>query len=115
MQYAVSAPQLVVGQWAVATAVASPGDPSYTIPLTKQGGSLQVRIPLGAQPDPEADHHLTVRDPTTERKWARETAKFAEGIGALDVLYEAVDALRDCEWCGLAEHGGHERWCPVVN
>lgn len=60
--YAVVNPNLAMTRWAVAPAVAGPGDPTYTIPRTKQGGSISVRIKLGTQPDPAGDGHLVVRD-----------------------------------------------------
>jgi hypothetical protein len=96
-------------------------------PESEQPQSLRHRRdqdePFHPEPShPVAEHSLS---PSEIRTWARETAAYAEGIGAIDALYEAVDALRDCEWCdcewcdcewcGLNENGGHERWCPVVN
>ena len=86
-------------------------------PESEQPQSLRHRRdqdePFHPEPSqPVAEHSLS---PSEIRTWARDTAAYAEGIGAIDALYEAVDALRDCEWCGLNENGGHERWCPVVN
>jgi hypothetical protein len=62
LSYAIVNPNMPVGNWAVATADATAGDPTYAIPLTKQGGTLQVRCPLGTKPDPSGDGHLTIRD-----------------------------------------------------
>ena len=60
--YAVKTPNMALSDWAVATAEAGAGDPEYSIPRSDQGGSITVRIPLGAMPDPSGDGHLTVRD-----------------------------------------------------
>jgi hypothetical protein len=55
-------PTLSHSQWAVATASSSRSDPVYTIPLLKQGGTIDARIRLGTKPDPAGDGHLTVLD-----------------------------------------------------
>ena len=62
IKYAKVSPNAVINSYAVATAVATASDPTYSIPLTDQGGSISVRIPLGTKPDPGGDGHLTVRD-----------------------------------------------------
>lgn len=67
--YAVLHPNFAMNNWAVATADANTGDPSYSVPLTS-GGKLDatVRIPLGTKPDPSGDGHLTVRDTAAGRE-----------------------------------------------
>lgn len=62
LKYAKVNPNVPTNSYAVATAEASASDPTYAIPLTQQGGSITVRIPLGSRPDPSSDGHLTVRD-----------------------------------------------------
>ncbi len=64
LTYAIVNPNLATNNWAVATADAQASDPTYSIPLTDQGGSITARIPLGTKPDPSGDGHLTVRDVT---------------------------------------------------
>lgn len=60
--YAIVNPNLATTRWAVATAVAGAGDPTYSIPRSQQGGSISVRVKLGTKPDPAGDGHLTIRD-----------------------------------------------------
>jgi hypothetical protein len=62
LSYGLVQPLLGLTQYQVAVADATTSDPTYTIPLTKQGGTITVRVPLGTKPDPQTDGHLTVRD-----------------------------------------------------
>lgn len=62
LKYAKVNPNVPTNSYAVATAEATSNDPSYSIPLTQQGGTITARIPLGSKPDPSSDGHLTVRD-----------------------------------------------------
>jgi hypothetical protein len=67
--YAVRNPNLTLNDWGVAVANADPSSPCYSVPLS-DGGSIDptVCIPLGTQPDPSRDGHLTVLDAINGRE-----------------------------------------------
>lgn len=61
--YGIVSPNLVMNNWAVATADSATASPCYNVPLTSGGNAdSTICIPLGTKPDPSGDGHLTIRD-----------------------------------------------------
>ena len=44
-----------------------------------------------------------------------QAVRTAPGASQGEVVCECCGTLVDCELCGLNDqHGGHERWCPIL-
>lgn len=66
LEYAVPhSPNLALSAYGCAIGVAGPADPIVTIPLTKQGGTITFRNPVGLRPAPGTDGHWSVTDLVT--------------------------------------------------
>jgi hypothetical protein len=93
---------LTLRRYAVADAIASPSDPTYSITTCAYTCTLDrwgaFHIPAGTRADPGSDGHLAILDPSTGREWGMWQAQYnsttntwTAGSGAaLDLTTETV-------------------------
>jgi hypothetical protein len=110
---------LTLRRYAVADAVASPTDPTYSVTTCIYTCTLNrwgaFRIPAGTRADPGSDGHLAILDPSTGREWGMWQAQYnsttntwTAGSGAaLDLNTEiaapaAVSGANDANFPALA-------------